>query len=151
MGLTPIITPPPFQSVILNIQGKFEKVWSQWCTQVFRFMQMGALKPQIVLQAKLADLSTTLTKSDLGILAYISDFNHVLQWTSTAWMWGPGETGSGYYALFSVAPTGAGWHICDGTLGVKYLKSDGTLGLIDLPLVDPRLDLPGPANTYFRT
>lgn len=66
-------------------------------------------------------------------LAYVTEYNHTLQWTGTSWEWGPGESGSGMLVPFAIAPTGAGWHACDGTIGVSYLKSDGTLGTVTLP------------------
>jgi hypothetical protein len=49
------------------------------------------------------------------------------------WGWAPGEEGSGRMVVFEVDPTGAGWHLYDGTVGVVYLKADGTTGLVTLP------------------
>lgn len=79
-------------------------------------------------QAQLAALAATLKASDAGLLVNVTNYGHVLQWTGTAWSWGPGEQGSGMSIPFTVAPTGAGWHAADGTVGVSYLKSDGTTG-----------------------
>jgi hypothetical protein len=84
-------------------------------------------------QAQLAALAATLKASDSGLLVNVTDYAHVLQWTGAAWSWGPGEQGSGMLEAFAVAPTGSGWHVCDGSAGVKYLKSDGTTGTVTLP------------------
>jgi hypothetical protein len=75
----------------------------------------------------------TVTLGTAPILAYVSDFNHTLQWNGTGWEWGPGDSGSGMLVSFAVAPTGAGWHACNGSPGVPYLKSDGTIGTVTLP------------------
>lgn len=81
-------------------------------------------------QSQLAALSLTIAP---GTLVEVTDYAHVLRWTGTAWQWGPGENGSGMLVPFAVAPTGSGWHLCDGTAGVSYLKADGTLGTVTLP------------------
>lgn len=74
----------------------------------------------------------TLGTADAGFLAYVSDYNHVLQWSGSAWNWAPGENGSGMLQLFEVDPTGTGWHLYDGST-VNYLKATGALGSITLP------------------
>ncbi len=84
-------------------------------------------------QAQLATFAGTLGASDAGLLVDVSDYGHVLQWTGSAWSWGPGEQGSGMLQAFAVAPTGPGWHACDGTVGVTYLKADGTTGTLTVP------------------
>lgn len=84
-------------------------------------------------QSQLAALAATLGTSDAGLLVNVTDYAHVLQWTGTAWIWGPGESGSGMFVAFAVAPTGNGWHACDGSSGVAYLNADGTTGTVTLP------------------
>lgn len=84
-------------------------------------------------QAQLAAFAGTLGKHDTDLLVNVTDYAHILQWTGTGWNWGPGETGSGRLEAFAVAPTGHGWHLCDGSTGVSYLKSDGTTGTLTLP------------------
>lgn len=74
-----------------------------------------------------------LGTNDNGLLIEVTDYAHVLKWSGTAWGWGPGESGSGYFQDFAVAPTGTGWHACDGSAGVAYLKADGTTGTVTLP------------------
>lgn len=74
-----------------------------------------------------------LGTDDSGLLLDVTDYAHMLQWSGSAWGWGPGEGGSGYLQDFAVAPTGSGWHACDGSSGVEYLKSDGTTGTLTLP------------------
>lgn len=83
-------------------------------------------------QANLAAYALTLTADDEGLLVEVTDYAHVLRWTGTAWQWGPGETGGGFFGVFAITP-GTGWHACDGSAGVKYLKSDGTTGTVTLP------------------
>lgn len=82
-------------------------------------------------QSQLATLAASLTTADASLQVNVTDYVHILQWTGTAWQWGPGENGSGMLQGFAVAP-GAGWHVCDGS-SVNYLKSDGTTGSVTTP------------------
>ncbi|MDE2099617.1 MAG: hypothetical protein KGL39_20360 [Patescibacteria group bacterium] len=90
-----------------------------------------------VVQSAIAGLKgfngAALGTTDSGLLINVTDYAHVLKWGGAAWGWGPGELGSGYLQDFAAAPTGNGWHLCDGTAGVSYLKADGTLGTATLP------------------
>lgn len=124
--------------------------WNQWFNSIF---VKTTLAPRMVsvVQADLTKLAATLLSFDAAVkanfnaalgpqalgqapfLAIVTDYGHVLQWTGTGWQWGPGEQGSGMLVMFEVDPTGVGWHLYDGTAGVHYLKSDGTLGTITLP------------------
>jgi hypothetical protein len=83
-------------------------------------------------QSNLATLAATLGPSNVGLLVWVTDYNHVLEWTGTAYQWGPNDSESAFFRWFAVAPTGNGWHACDGSF-VNYLKSDGTLGGAVLP------------------
>lgn len=74
----------------------------------------------------------TLGTDDAGLLFGVSDYAHLLKWSGTAWGWGPGDPGSGMMTVFEIDP-GTGWHLYDGTVGVTYLKSDGTTGTVTLP------------------
>jgi LAGLIDADG DNA endonuclease family len=56
--------------------------------------------------------ATALGVNDTGLLISVTDYAHVLKWSGTAWGWGPGESGSGYFSDFAVAPTGSGWQAC---------------------------------------
>lgn len=62
---------------------------------------------------------------------YVTDFPHFIFWDGTT---SPvfADGGNCYIALFEVDP-GAGWHLCDGSAGVTYLKADGTTGSVTLP------------------
>lgn len=82
-----------------------------------------------------ADLPTDLgTAGDVGVLAYVTDFAHLLRWNGTGWEWGPGENGSDYVSAFVTGPDDAtGWHACDGTVGVVRLKSDGSRAFATVP------------------
>ena len=77
---------------------------------------------------------TALGTNDTGLLVNVTDYAHVLQWSGSAFGWGPGELGSGYFQDFAVAPTGNGWHACDGS-AVHYLTATGALssGTVTLP------------------
>jgi hypothetical protein len=83
-------------------------------------------------QAELASLAATLGSIDTGLLVDVTDYNHLIQWTGTGWRWAPGENGSGYFQDFAVAPSGFGWHSCDGST-VPCLKSDGSTVNVILP------------------
>jgi hypothetical protein len=88
-----------------------------------------------------ANLPGDLGVNDAGFLAFVADYNHVLQWTGTVWTWGPGELGSGMVVPFEVAPSPAtGWASCNGSL-VNYLESTGVLSSVILPST---------AGSYFR-
>lgn len=77
--------------------------------------------------------ATSLGVNDTGLQIRVTDYEHVLAWSGSAWTWGAGESGSGYFSDFAVAPNGSGWHACDGSSGIKYLKADGTTGTVTLP------------------
>lgn len=83
---------------------------------------------------------------DVGFLNSVTDYGHVIEWNGTGFIWGPGEAGSGFLQLFEVDPTGAGWHLYDGST-VSYLKSDGSLGSIALP----NLSGAAPTRSYLKT
>lgn len=83
------------------------------------------------LQSQLAALAAGLTADDRNLLAGVTDFNHVLRWTGSAWGFAPGDSGSAYLTLFEVDP-GTGWHLYDGAT-VDYLLSDGTTASAVLP------------------
>jgi hypothetical protein len=102
-------------------------------------------------QAQLAALAATLTTTDTGLLVNVTDYAHILQWSGSAWTWGPGESGSGYFQDFAIAPTGSGWHACDGSTGIKYLKADGTTGTITVPNTASTPAYRKSASTYSAT
>ena len=125
---------------------------TQWMAWFNALYAQSILQPRMVsvAQADLASLAAflgtfdavippqfnpangTVTLGTAPILAYVTDYNHTLQWTGAGWQWGPGDGGSGMFAPFAVAPTGNGWHACNGA-SVNYLKADGTLGSVTLP------------------
>lgn len=63
----------------------------------------------------------------------VYDYAHQLQFSGGAYAWGTHDQGGGYIQGFAFAPLVAGWQLCNGTANVKYLKSDGTTGTINLP------------------
>lgn len=86
-------------------------------------------------------LPLDLTATDKGYLVSVTDFNHTLQWTGSAWSWFPSDPHSGWIAAFVNAPLDAGWQVCDGSVNVPQLLSDGTLVYVTVP------NTPG---SYFR-
>ena len=83
----------------------------------------------------LASILTGLTTADAKLLFEVTDYDHVLQWTGSAWTWGPGELGSGYVQAFGRAPNSAGasaWQVCDGST-VAVLNADGTTTNVAVP------------------
>ena len=93
-----------------------------------------------------AALPNDLGANDGNFLANVFDYGHMLIWSGVAWTWGPGDGGSGMLQLFEVDPTGAGWHLYDGST-VSYLKADGTLGSKTLP----NLSGGAPTRCYLKT
>lgn len=80
-------------------------------------------------QAQLAALSSILLTTDEGFRTYITDYTHLLRWTSTAWDFAPGDPGSGFVAMGKPngnAPNGGTWGLCDGT-AYNVLNGDGSL------------------------
>lgn len=95
-----------------------------------------------------ANLPTDLSTNDVGFLVSVTDYNHVLAWSGSAWTAGFGWDTPGYIRGFQVDPSPTtGWKLCDGNgddgsaIGVAhpvtYLKSDGTLGSITSATVAP--------------
>lgn len=79
-------------------------------------------------QAQLAALAATLGTNDTGLEVWVTDFEHRLKWTGTAWVFAPGDPGSGFVSIgkpAGTAPNGGVWGICDGT-AYTVLNADGT-------------------------
>jgi hypothetical protein len=85
-------------------------------------------------QGTLASLPTDLTTSDSGLLYFVTDYAHVLQWNGAGWQWAPGELGSDFIVAFVSGPNpAAGWQVCDGSVNVAKLNPDGTLTAVTVP------------------
>lgn len=85
-------------------------------------------------QTNLSALAGLLAAADTGLLVDVTDFAHILKWTGTAWVYADPTDPAGRVAAFLVDPSPTtGWHLCDGTANVPYLKSDGTTGTQTLP------------------
>lgn len=131
-------TQAPIQTPITDLRqgnsipsGNLTFPWQGWINQLF-FRVSSSPVLAFSTQANLAKLTASLGNADMGLLVDVTDFGHILRWTGSAWTWGPGEGGSGFFVGFAVAPTGSGWHVCDGSV-VSYLKADGTTGTVTLP------------------
>lgn len=94
-----------------------------------------------------ADLSglptSSLTASDADLLWEVTDYDHILKWSGSAWGWGTGNPSpSGIYGLCETAPTTAGWQICDGST-VARLNADATTTNVTVPNVGTAAYLKG--------
>lgn len=67
---------------------------------------------------------------DNGYLIYSTDLNWFFRWNLTTWVRLNGT--SRYIQGFEVAPTSAGWGLCDGTT-YTYSKDDGSTGTVASP------------------
>jgi RimJ/RimL family protein N-acetyltransferase len=66
------------------------------------------------------------TSGDVDVLAYVTDFAHLLRWNGSTWEWAPGEDGSDYVVAFVTGPDEpTGWHACDGSANVVRLLPTG--------------------------
>lgn len=131
-------TGTPWQSRMAQTgvpNSKLQTTWGQWFTKIYEILSSlwsTALLTEST-QANLAALAGTLDAADTGMLTWISDYAHMLEWTGTGWRRGPGDLDhSDTFADFGTAPTDTGWHACDGST-VSFLKYDGTLGSRVLP------------------
>ena len=122
LALTPAVTYTPGTLVYISDRGLF-------------YVQSGMAwiyvsGELVITQNQIAALG--LGQNDAGVLVNVTDYGHTLRWAGLNFTWGPGDPGSGFLQLFEVDPTGAGWHLYDGS-NVTYLKADGTLGAVILP------------------
>lgn len=83
-------------------------------------------------QSQLAALAAILEARHVGLLVYVTDFAHLLRWTGAAWEFDNPSDFPTRIEGFFVDP-GTGWHVCDGTAGVAYLKADGTTATVTVP------------------
>ena len=95
-------------------------------------MKQGTLEP---------DQRPSLHSKDAGFLFYSTDFVRLYVWTGTAWA--AIQPDMKAVSFFTAAPSTNGWHLCDGSTGVRCSKPDGTTELIDLPLLTGGSDLKG--------
>lgn len=78
-----------------------------------------------------------LSADDEGFLFHESTVRHLVRWTGTAWTFGPGDEGNGFFRDFAIAPQGIGWQLCNGT-ATSYLTV-GSPTLILTPFATPDL------------
>ncbi len=75
----------------------------------------------------------TLTLADAGTLVFVTDYNHLMRWTGSLWVFADG--GNAFIAHFATAPpASAGWTLCNGT-SQGYLVGGASLSvtLVTLP------------------
>ena len=79
-------------------------------------------------------LPIDLGTNDIGFLAYVQEYAHLLMWSGAQWVWGPGDAGSDYIVPFVSGPNPAtGWQACDASAGVSKLNGDGTVVQVTVP------------------
>lgn len=130
----------PTNDKVLNDHGLMARTWLDFQMWLKKRLIQLADGPQQVTQGQISIMG--LTANDAGKIVWVTDYNHLLRWSGSAWAFAPGDIGSNYYVDgFAAAPNSVGWHLADGTVNVPYLKSDGTLG---------NQTLSSTANRWFR-
>jgi hypothetical protein len=69
----------------------------------------------------------TLTGSDAGYLAYVTDYGHLVRWTGSVWEFAPGDVGNKFLRMFFGAPQEVGWQLCDGSATTYLVVGGATL------------------------
>lgn len=142
----------PQNTPVLDALGNFARVWFLFLNsivQALNYLLSLNIAQQLInitalvngkesailyrLQSELAATVTALNGKPPGQLVYVTDYNHLLIWIGSAFQWAPGECESDWFQMRASPPASLGWQICDGTTGVNFLMSDGTLGTRDLP------------------
>jgi hypothetical protein len=72
-----------------------------------------------------------------GTLYYVTDYSHLMLFVGSSWQFAPGDNQSAYFQDFAVAPSGTGWHPCDGTV-TSYVTA-GQPTIISTPFTTPNL------------
>lgn len=83
-------------------------------------------------QSQLTALATLLGSVHTGLLVDVTDYAHTLRWSGSAWTYDDPADFPTRIVGFDVNP-GVGWHLCDGTASVAYLKADGATATVNLP------------------
>jgi len=71
--------------------------------------------------------------NDTGLLYMTTDYRHVSRWTGTAWEWGDGERGGGYFVARAGLSTDPGWKLCDGSVVAAQISAAGATASYTLP------------------
>ena len=79
----------------------------------------------------LANIPGDLSTPGAGFLFMVSDYNHLLKWSGSAWAWAPGDDKSGYFRHSTLDP-GTGWQLCNGST-VNRLNSDASVTSVTVP------------------
>lgn len=143
MSIGPLdFSTPPFQDKVLTQDGLTSRTWTQFIQWVKGAIVKLINGPLPVTQSDLVKTQENLTRSNVGLLVWVTDFNHVLRWSGSDWAFAASDSGSGYYVDFDPAtpPTEIGWALCDGST-VDCLQADGSIISVTLPVT---------ANRYFR-
>lgn len=129
---------PPLPKLSTNLDKLVKDTLRQLWEELQRALQAtNTGNMEVTYVVGIANLPTTLNTGDTNKLYFVTDYNHLFRWTGSAWTWGPGELGSGYYQFFEDAPAGFGslaWQLCDGTT-VARTNAVGTTTNVTVPNV----------------
>lgn len=109
--------------------------WVRWFRNMVQALNdaITAITGNTIISSTQAGLSGLgLGTANAGQVVWVTDYNHTLFWTGTAFIWGPGDNGSGYISAFVSDPTGNGWQVCDGST-VNRLNQDGSVTSVVVP------------------
>lgn len=89
------------------------------------YRSLGNINLADGMQGTLANLPTPAA-NDYGVTYYVTDYQHVLLWIGTQWVFALGDSGSGFVvnSVGGILTAGV-WHPCDGT-NATILNGDGT-------------------------
>lgn len=120
-ALLPALGPIPAQTPIVGPGGLAADDWIR---------QLGEMNVTLDLLRPVSidvDTPMQLSHADAGDVYHVKVFNHLVQWTGTAWQFAPADQGNGWVQFFSVPPSTDGWAPCDGT-STTILTVGATLG-----------------------
>lgn len=132
----------PTNDKVLQELGLVSRAWLNFFLWIKRRIIALGQGPMQVTQAQIAGMG--LNSSNVGFLIWVTNYNHLLRWSGTAWDFAPGYERSNWYALFEATgpqpPMGSGWVLADGST-VNVLNADGTITSVTIQTI---------ADTYFR-
>jgi hypothetical protein len=67
-----------------------------------------------------------------GAVYYATDYQHTYYWTGSAWIYAPGDDGSGFISMYTEVPNTGFWQVCDGST-VTRSKTNGTTASVTVP------------------
>lgn len=110
----------------------------------------GTLRGLASAIAALTTGANPLGLTDTGLLYFTTDYRHLSRWNGTAWEWGDGEKGGGYFVPCAALRTDPGWHLCDGSVVAAQVAPGGATASYTLPNLYVAYPAPmvGAGNAY---